>query len=216
LLSFEPPWSYVSEPGLAAHVEDVQRARSLIEAAGWRQGANGTYEKDGEPLQADMEAAPGRPSRVAFGALTMDQVGRCGIDGSTIEADRSTLVDTGTYPDEGLDLAVVTMPTGIADSFASGRIRSPERPDGLNIIGWDDPESDALIDRMARTVDMDERAEASRALQRRLADELALLVLWVDTEPVAADRRLTSATGPIDASRAWWDRAIETWILPTR
>lgn len=65
---------------------DIEEARSLLEAAGYTEGANGIYEKDGQPLSLRLTwLNPANARRAQIAELVQSQVREAGIEISQIQ-----------------------------------------------------------------------------------------------------------------------------------
>lgn len=171
LPGYLPPASPGFDPDEAPPRRNLDRARALIEAAGYRGEEIGlvTYQIGpvGEFLQASLREAGLNVRMVRRDAGAVDQMKREGRFDMIYEG---WLVD-GPNPAPMLEAL-----------FASRNI-----PGGLNASGLDDPELDELIDRALATQDSDERAAVLAEIDARLREEVPVAMVF-SADPLAAFR----------------------------
>jgi len=147
---------------------DLEQARQLLDEAGWRAGADGIRQKDGQQLQVDAVL-------MGFGfvpetaQLLQAQWARAGVDLKT------QLVPYGTLLQAGRDGSVNAIPF-----FDSGSdpdiLRKFFRSDSsFNFAKVSDPAIDALLDRSVTLVNPSDRAPVYADIQQRIMAQ-ALIV----------------------------------------
>ena len=97
--AMEPFIAAVEEAGYGLSPNaDVEAAKALIEDAGYAMGDGGTYEKDGEPLSADIHVNSASPEYTRTIDVVVEQLQRAGIDA------RAVPVENGVFWGEVLTL----------------------------------------------------------------------------------------------------------------
>jgi peptide/nickel transport system substrate-binding protein len=174
-------------PGNPFHIDvprvpyDVGAANRMLDAAGWKRGADGIREKNGERLDFDFAIGTGLPDTESMLELIRVSWEQIGVR-FTVKRYPSPLyfapAQTGGIIYSGkFDLATYawyTPPNGdVTNLFASDRIP----PKGQNIPRFRDPASDAAFRRLIATYDPKQQREALREFQLRLVSEVPTIVL---------------------------------------
>ena len=209
------PWTWAFDPSIPKPARDASAARMLIEAAGWRAGADGVYEKDGQRLAAQIPVRADDPERVRAADLIADNARDCGIELRTAPMDWDRLRAIFTYPntlpgtDQPFDLYVGLWFTGTAEPeellpFRTSVIADAKHPDGINFTGFSDPAFDALVEQALATYDQAERARLYRQAQQELAAQVPYVFLWAADAYDVIRAAVTTVDGPLDLSMANW------------
>lgn len=217
------PISWAYQADLPRPERDVEAARELLETAGWAEGEDGMYERDGTRLAADVFVGADIASRVAFMDLVAEQVRDCGIDLTVIPADADTVLGPlSVYPHipGGYDEPFEAVALGWLHGFDphdplwhSSNVTSEEQPDALNFMGFENARADELLDEGLGTYDRRERARIYQEFQEILADEDPVLFGWAARIHEALDARLTSTSGDLNLSSKNWFWELETLVL---
>ena len=219
------PASWAYQPDVPRPERDVDEARRLIEEAGWTEGPDGVYDRDGRRLATEVYVAADFAERIEFMDLVADQVRDCGIELTVVPADLFTVLrPLSTYPhvaggdNEPFDAHFIGLgasfdPDGLSSFFHSRGISSPTNPEGFNFIGFRDAEVDRLIDAGVATYDLRERARIYRDLQLRLAELRPVLFAWSPRSTEALDPRLDLTDGEINFESREWCWQLEKLVL---
>lgn len=73
------PSSWAAPSGITPYPHDVAQARRLLDAAGWRTGANGVRLRDGVPLAFSVSTTPSKPANVQAELEMQQQLAAAGI-----------------------------------------------------------------------------------------------------------------------------------------
>lgn len=209
-----PSLSTAYDPSVTLTPYDPVRARALLEAAGWRLGADGIRRRDGH--------------RFAFT-----------LSGTT-ESTTAAAVETGVqayWRAIGAEVTVKNYPTtSFFDNTANGIIQGGKydcatfswsasadpddspiysgenlAPKGQNALYWDDPQATAAMEDALKTVDMKRRNADYRVVQRRLASDTPTIILWFLHEPEVYNDDLKGFTAtPVITTPFWntWEYSI--------
>lgn len=195
-----------------ARSHDLARAKRVLDRAGWRPGGNGVRVKDGRKAAFTLHYPAGDKVRRDLALAYAADAKRIGVD---------VRVESGTWeviePRMGRDAVLAGFGSvGDPDFALYTLLHSDEAGDGYNnMAGYDVPEVDRALTDGRRTRDTDERREAYRTVQRRLADNPGYTFLThLDHLYVLADRwqGLTTQVEPHEhgfASGPWWN--LEDW-----
>ncbi len=223
-------WAYPKS--LVPTQPDLNRARQLLDDAGWKQGeGKAVRARDGITLTAQIFVRGDDPRRVAAAQRIAADAEQIGMKLQVVPADYRTVILSKLAPPYEFDLLLsswVNAPNSAgfptnrfydADDYAIfGADRIWKGPGDTraalrNIGGFSNPDYEAAAKRARATYDPDQRAAAIAQSQAVILRELPYLFLWTDRIPTAlspkvhaegADIRLTSP-------RYFWD--VAHWYI---
>ncbi len=175
---------------------DPAQAARLLDADGWKRGANGMRSKNGTPLTLDLAIPAGQPTRETTAAVLRDDWTALGVD-VTIHAWSTaqyfaTSAAGGTLETGKFDAAIAAGGLGPLYANLNGVFDCASVPPrGFNLAHFCDPGVDALNDRYLNSFDPSQRVTIAAAFQRRLAAEVPAIVLYERTFLAAFDARVT-------------------------
>jgi ABC-type transport system substrate-binding protein len=220
-----PPisWAYPSG-GLETYPLDTARARQLIEASGWKEGADGIYAKAGRRLATVVAVRAGFPERSRWLQSVSEQVRRCGIDLTYKEVPFAQILGmlevyphiNAAAPRSGQSFDAYFGGFGVAfdpDPFAlyhSSECSSAERPTTLNYICYASDAVDRLIDAGRAEFDQTRRAAIYRDYAILQSQDLPVIYAWSDTvrEGLRATVGTTDPAG-LSLDTPMWARDVE-------
>jgi peptide/nickel transport system substrate-binding protein len=175
-------WAYTNETVKRSY--DAEKAKSLLETAGWKPGANGIREKDGKPLtfgvmvnnydfilQQVLQAQQSDLKKVGFDMkIEVVDPGKFGERRSAGDFDALARVWNPVYdPDQrGLVLSTV-----YGDD---GKVKSG------NFYGYQNPKMDELANAALKTDDKTARAKIYADIQKLYAQDAVRLPLFTEVE----------------------------------
>jgi peptide/nickel transport system substrate-binding protein len=182
---------YVALPLLAY---DPQRAAAMLDAAGWKRGADGMRSKNGVPLTVDV-AIPGgyAPSANAAG-LIHDDWAQIGV-ALTIHvwSDSSFFAPSaagGVLQTGRFDGALFSNGGGLYASVTNYYTCDSFPPNGFNVDRYCDPRVDRLNAQYEQSFDPAERKKLAAAMQRLLDEGAPGIVFYQRLYVSAFDNRL--------------------------
>ncbi len=179
--------------GLALIQYDPDRARALLDEAGWTdRDGDGVLEKniDGEEREMRLNYLVSAGSQFArnLSLLLQDNFRQAGIAMDIESQEFSVLIDNLRSRDFHL--------------FGSGWVQSPvlddpkqiwhtesDTPDGANRVGFGNARSDVLIDEIRVTLDEEERNRLYREFQEIVYEEQPYIFLFTPAERIAISKR---------------------------
>jgi len=158
---------------------DPAAAGRLLDARGWRRGADGRRYRNGVPLDLSMIVRSDQPSSSAIAATFAQQLRDLGV---TVETRQYAIAEWGA-PDGPLysgrfDVAIAQFFAGfdpdVTDQFGCDRIP----PHGYNKPRYCNPHLDRLLARAAATYSRPERLALYADAQRILARDLPMMPIY--------------------------------------
>ena len=186
-VSLLPPTQWAWSGDVARYDYDPARAERLLEAAGYRAGANGVR------LHLTMKISTDERARL-LGAVLQQQLAQVGIALDLRSSEFATFyadVVRGAFQMYALYwIGGNEEPDIFSYVFSSARIP----PHGANRGRYVNPQLDALLDDAAQSTDMNRRRADYVAVQQILARDLPAVNLWYMDTLVVHNRRLTHVT----------------------
>jgi peptide/nickel transport system substrate-binding protein len=198
---FPPSLTAWNQPDLAPLDHDVQRARELLEQAGWSPDGNGVMRRNGQPLALTLTTYPDRAELPALATAIQDAVRDIGMR-LEVDVANSSVIPAG-HADGSLELgllarhfALVADPlVTVADTFAPGG-------SDWGAMNWEDPRVTSAVAELMRGVP-GRRAEESRsAISETVQAELPVIpVAWYRMNAAVSDRVDGFVIDPLE--RTW-------------
>ena len=163
-------WSY-SEEGVNKYEFNPEKAKELLDEAGWKVGSDGIREKDGEKLKLSYLTSKNTDQTIPVAKEDYKEIG---IDFQPEVMDANTMfgkLNSGDY-----DLVNVRT-SGLVDPNDSVLEFSSQAAPGQNVSGYSNPEVDKLIKEGVSTVDTDKRKETYKELYQELSNDPPVILL---------------------------------------
>ncbi len=172
-----PPGSWAYDPHVVHAGYNPERARALLEEAGWSDGnGDGVREKETQPLRFEL-VTNDDPTRQALAEAIAKQwaaIGaQVGVRTLSVTALREEVLASRRF-----DAVLFGWDPAMADPDPYPLWHSSQIEGGQNIAGLRDPEIDALLAEARRTLNGEERRRLYAAFQRRFAEEVPALLLY--------------------------------------
>ena len=180
--SFLPKESWAFNPDLPAHSYDPEKAKQILEDAGWVLGADGVREKNGVRLEFTNSTTAGNHTREQAQQLLQQTWGEIGAKMSINNLPPAVM--WGDYwMMSKFETAMVGIGFGIgpdpdANDFFSSKSIGAKGGTGQNTTQYDSPEVDKLLADGASTVDKDKRKEIYRKMQEITRRDLPYLPIF--------------------------------------
>ncbi len=182
------PAIYNSTANDACQVQDIAAANALLDSAGWARGSDGVRAKDGVRLSILYQTST-NAVRQDFQALIKQWWGEIGvetelknIDGAVFFGGDQSSPDTFQKLFADVEMYANnfsgTDPEAYMGNWDCGNIPSPENAWlGMNMPRHCSEEYDALVDEMAATADINERARLAMAMNDILMQNYVIIPL---------------------------------------
>lgn len=159
-------------------------AGKMLDAMGYKAGADGVRGKDGKKLELTLLVYSNNPLRIRAAELIAQQVRTAGIVFNIRSLDPTT-VDQAVWPDfdvskgRNFDLAMWGWSAPVMNQLnLRGLFNSNPRAGTLNLGAYKNPTIDSVTERMATTVDLEQRKQLAANVQAIVANDLPFITLW--------------------------------------
>jgi peptide/nickel transport system substrate-binding protein len=177
-----PPSHPYYEPNVRTYQFDRVEAERLLDEAGYRRagGRGNRTNPDGSPLRYTLHIPEVVP--IALAEVTAESLKAVGLDIDLQVIDLVRLFGTKLQGSYDLLLTSYPGPAGaapIGDPDAMRGVYHTQPPNPfLKATGYSNPEVDRLLDAQLRAVDVEERKRLVRQLQRLVAEDLPVAMLY--------------------------------------
>jgi peptide/nickel transport system substrate-binding protein len=188
-----PASAYYDESATVKYKQDVAKAKSLMDAAGWTVGSDGIRVKNGQRFSSKFYVRADKPQRIKAVQIMSEQLRAIGMDLQPTPTDFKVFYDpieAGNY-----DLALAGWGLALDPDdytiFHSSFIRPENNKSGTNWTGYVNKDLDAAID--AERTDLKPTAAATFAARKAdfakiehiLGDDVVVYFLWADNTGMA-------------------------------
>jgi peptide/nickel transport system substrate-binding protein len=166
-------------PGYAKAVDtmyayDPEKAKSLLDQAGWTAGPDGTRSKNGQPLTVDIliQTANGFDLPTQFVVNALKEVG------FTSNTTSQPFTTAAASYNQGVQNLSAIFYYDVDPYLIHGLVDSRQIASGFNWAHYSNPQVDAAITAANATVDTDQRTKAYEAITTTLMQDAIFLPLW--------------------------------------
>ncbi|MGP7817363.1 ABC transporter substrate-binding protein [Niallia sp. 01092] len=177
-------WSYTNKD-VKKYDYDLERAKKLLDEAGWKAGKDGIREKDGKKLKVTFIGSKTRPLNDTIIAMATENYKKMGVDFDAELLDPNALFNKtqkGDYDLAFFESSMIIDPHDNAKNFLS------DNPN--NISKYNNPKADELIKKGISTVDMDQRKEVYGELYKELTEDPPVLYVYYRKFLFASNARM--------------------------
>jgi peptide/nickel transport system substrate-binding protein len=192
-------------PDVSVESFDPDRARTMLDAAGWRPGPDGIRTRDGVRFSFSLLNRAGTTDRIAIAQVIQAQLRDVGV-GVTFETlENAAWTQRWRSRQWQTIISAWFLP---ADPAITGLYAC----DGSNnMTGFCDPELDALMRASDRTLDSAERKRLLDAAQVRLAEDARMLPIHYNVVPEVVSERIGNYRGSGTNFGSFWN--LWEWTL---
>ena len=225
------PGSWASFTATPTATADLDRARTLLDQAGWRVPEGGSMrQRDGKPLAAQIFVRGDDERRVAAARQIADIGATIGMSLTVQPSDFNSVILPKYAPPYDFDLLLGSWSNGAGDPlfgdylfydpsdfalFHSSQINqgTADTRATLNFVGFSDSAYDNQAAAAQQIYDIEQRGQALRLAQERIAMLKPYLFLWTDRIPVALSEQVTTLDGPVNINTPLYLWNVERWYL---
>ena len=199
-------WCY--NPDVPKREYNPDRARQLLEEAGWQLGPDGIRVKDGQRLQLRLIYGPNTSRvRTAIAQVTQEAFKQVGIGVEIIQLEWGAYLARQRDP-SAWDLAVAGWRATIEPHWMY-QIWSEENIPELNAGSYRNPQVEALFKQAAREFDQATRKQLYGEIQRILAEDQPYIFLFQDKSYTGVNNRI----GGIRPTALGIDYNLHEWYI---
>lgn len=174
-------WSYTEED-INPYPYDPEKAKQLLDEAGWTVGADGIREKDGDKLRINYLGSKS-PNTDIFIAVAKENYQELGVDFVPEQfPDFNTLVskvNSGDYDMASFSTTIISDPSQGVERFIKGETK-----------GYDNPRIEELYAQGLATGDVEERKAIYHEMFKILNDELPIMFTNYTKSVIAINGRI--------------------------
>ncbi len=174
-----------------AYPYDPEKAKALLDEAGWKMGSSGVREKDGKKLSVNMWTRKGStPGDYEISELVQGMLKAVGVDCKLTLLEPATFNPRVSVPPEKAEYDMVSMgfnaPTGNVDYVLNMMYSSKAFPPRYyNRAYYVNPEVDKLIDQANNAKTKEEQAKISAQVLKMVHDDAPIIQLVDLSQQVA-------------------------------
>lgn len=178
----QSPLSWAYNPSLTVPARDVNKARQLLIQAGWQQGSDGIFVKDGQKLAFSLATTAGNKVREATAQIIAQQLRETGIM-VEIRPLEPKIFFEDVLKNRRFQTAMYAWVAG-ADPDNFNLWHSKKIPmssngyTGQNYPGWRNAEVDMLVEAGVHTVDIESRKQIYYRIQELIIQECPIIPLY--------------------------------------
>ena len=181
-VSDQSPLSWGYNPAITPVAHDVAAARELLSQAGWQQGMDGIFAKDGRKLSFSLSVPTGHKTRELVAQAISYQLKEVGIQVEVKMVEGKIFFDD-LLKNRRFETVMYAWVAGVDPNnfnlWNSKKIPNRNNQyDGQNYSGWRNAEIDALTDQGIRTVDIEKRKQISFRIQDLIIQECPIIPLY--------------------------------------
>jgi peptide/nickel transport system substrate-binding protein len=173
---------YSDTEAFSGYTQDLDKVDELMTADGWAKNGSGVWEKAGQTASFTFTTTAGNARRLLTQQVVQEQANAAGFDVTLEQLPAGDFfgqrLPAGDYQ-AGLYAQVLTfVDPGLCNLFCSANIPSEaNNQSGQNWTRTNIPELDPLLMELDSSLDQDVRAEAGKAAERILAEQVASIPL---------------------------------------
>ncbi len=211
--SYLPSASWAFNPDLPKHSYDPERAKAMLDQAGWKPGAGGIREKDGVRLEFINSTTAGNHLREQVQQLLQQNWQDIGV-GMTIKNLPAAVMWADYWIQSHFETAVVGIdfmvgPDPDASDYFSSKSIAAKIGSGQNTMQYNNPKVDALLQQGAAVLDRPGRTAIYHELQSTLRADLPFLPIYQAAQVEGTKAALKGYEPNINVRLNTWN--INTW-----
>jgi ABC-type transport system substrate-binding protein len=217
------PEMWFFNPEVKPFPYDPDKARRLLAEAGWKPGADGILEKDGERFSITLITNNGNVIRSDIATLVQDDLKAVGIEVNVEMYEWAVFLKN--FVNKG-EFDAVVLGWGLGQGFDQFQIwhSTQTDPDELNMVAYKSPEADRLLQEIREEFDREKIITLCGQLQQLIYDDQPYLFLFVPqgTSVMWKDAFRVRRPGPdgqwidepVTMTKAGWSHYLEWFYRP--
>jgi peptide/nickel transport system substrate-binding protein len=203
------------KPVFAKYTYQPNKAKALLQQAGWTIGGDGIATKGGQKLSVPIKTTAGNQARLKNIQFLLTKAKAAGFDLSYAPEPASKLFG-GTLTDGDFQLAEFAY-LGSADPSITGIFSTKQIPtaanefSGQNVYRLSDPKADRLMDQADAAINVKQRQKLTRQLQDVLAQDVPAIPLYERPEVAATKKVLLGVQPNPTQTGANWN--VAAWFV---
>ncbi|MFN8483743.1 MAG: ABC transporter substrate-binding protein [Anaerolineae bacterium] len=186
----EPVLSWAYNPNTQPQYPyDAKKAEELLDAAGWKKGADGIREKDGKKLSFQCWTNAGNKVRESYVTVMQEQWKQIGVEMTPKLEEWNAFLDRLTKTHD-FDCFLVGFQWGV-DPNQRTMFHSDSYKGGFNMAKYSNPELDKILDDALLTTDVQKRKDLYFKMQQIVAEDLPVTILDFPKNLGAVSKKVT-------------------------
>ncbi len=211
IISPDEPEYQAMLPSIVKYPYDPRRASATLDEIGLQKGSDGFYvEASGKRLAVEVRTRS-HPTREKVQQVIADEWGRIGVVGEPLVVPEQRISDRAyqaTFPGFYFRFGG---PEALTEWQSRDTPTAENTYVGRNIIRYQNPDYDALVARFVTAIPRAERLQIMGEMVRVHTDQLTLIPLYHEPEPVLIANRLVNVGGRRGANIQAWN--AEEWDI---
>ena len=172
------PQMWFFNPEIKPFAHDLEKARALLAEAGWRPGADGILQKNGERFSFNLITNNGNEVRRDIATLTQDGLKQLGIEVKVELYEWAVFLKN--HINKG-DFDAMVLGWSLGNGYDQYQIwhSSQANPEQLNVVGYKSEKADRLLDAIRQEYNRERIIRMAGELQRTIYEDQPYLFLYV-------------------------------------
>lgn len=202
-------------PGLPKHVYDPEKAKTMLDEAGWTAASDGVRAKDGVRLAFSLSTTSGNHLREQAQQVIQQSYADIGVEMSIANFPPAVMWGDFFFQSK-YDVALAGVPYLVGgdpdtSEFFSSKSIPVQGGGGMNTAQYANPEIDKLLEEAAATFSIDARKEKYFEIQRLLRDELPFLPIYQQAFVYGCKSKLKGMKPNANTQINTWNVASWRW-----
>lgn len=179
---------------------NIEKAKQLLAAAGWKPGSDGILEKDGKRFSVTMLTYASWPELPPIATALQAQLRQVGIDAKVSVANSSEI--PARHKDGTLEMGLISRLYSIVPDPVGTLLQDYGKGGSdWGSMGWDNTEMQGLVEKLAATSDPEMRAPLQKRAVEILQAELpSIPVTWSELAIVSSKRITGVEVDPLEVN----------------
>jgi peptide/nickel transport system substrate-binding protein len=196
--------------------QDTQRAKQVLEQAGWKLGPDKIYVKDGKRLVVPMATTSGNAGRQQFQDIVTGKAKEIGIELAPDNSESNTLFQIRLPARQfvtGMFAQVATPDPSVTAQLAADQIPSSQSSAGQNYYGWRDQEATRLMKESDAEIDDAKRVEDFRKIGQLMARDIVSIPLFPKPQILVTNSNRVGGVTSFNAGQIAFGHSLAQWYL---